>query len=283
MFSGWEKAWFGDLTPYDPAMNDPVALSLRQFVGAWRHLCTPGPGHVLAVEGPLEYAFSGLPIAFFNVAFVTPRFVTAAELAEAARRAIDWGGNRRVPWMLVVTEEALEPGTDATAVLDGCGLVPVMVLTGMIAPVVPKAARLPEGLKLEQPRDDAGCQKILDVNAAAYGMDMSSASAVLGRASFWNDHLPVVGRVEGGAVCCAATLLVDGHRYVAWVATEPAHQRKGYADAAMRRSLELAAEEYGEVPSVLHATAAGLPIYERMGYRTIATHPIFMERRFLAR
>jgi predicted GNAT family acetyltransferase len=74
--------------------------------------------------------------------------------------------------------------------------------------------------------------------------------------------------------------MVDGVRYVALVATEPAQQRRGFAEAAMRLALDVAAREHGERTSVLHATEAGRPIYQRMGYRTISSHTICMEKRF---
>jgi GNAT superfamily N-acetyltransferase len=53
---------------------------------------------------------------------------------------------------------------------------------------------------------------------------------------------------------------------VALVATSPDHQRKGYAEAVMRRALDEAREAWGVRRTVLHATAAGQPIYRRMGY-----------------
>lgn len=75
--------------------------------------------------------------------------------------------------------------------------------------------------------------------------------------------------------------MVDGLRYVALVATIAGQQRRGFADAATRHALESAATTHGETPTVLHATAAGRPGYERMGYRTISNHTVFMEKRFL--
>jgi predicted acetyltransferase len=82
-------------------------------------------------------------------------------------------------------------------------------------------------------------------------------------------------------VASAAVLQVDGIRYVALVATEPSHQRQGYAEAVMRHALEVSARVHGERPTVLHATDAGRPIYARMGYQPIATHTAFIETRFL--
>ena len=104
---------------------------------------------------------------------------------------------------------------------------------------------------------------------------------MIGTRSFWKDHVPVVGWTGGKPASGAAVMMVDGLRYVALVATDPAHQRRGYAEAAMRRALDVAAERHGDVPSFLHATDAGRPIYERMGYTTVTTHTIFMEKRFL--
>jgi predicted acetyltransferase len=75
--------------------------------------------------------------------------------------------------------------------------------------------------------------------------------------------------------------MADGYRYVAMVATDPAHQRRGYAEAAMRRALAVAAGRYGEQTSFLHATDAGRPIYARMGYEPVASHTAFIEKRFL--
>jgi hypothetical protein len=49
----------------------------------------------------------------------------------------------------------------------------------------------------------------------------------------------------------------------------------------MRRALENAASAHGEIPTVLHATDAGRPVYERMGYASISTHTLMMEKRFL--
>ena len=81
----------------------------------------------------------------------------------------------------------------------------------------------------------------------------------------------VVGWTGGKPASGAAVMMVDGHRYVALVATDPAHQRRGYAEAAMRRALDVAAERHGAVPSFLHATDAGRPIYARMGYAPVTS------------
>jgi GNAT superfamily N-acetyltransferase len=260
---------------------DHFDLTTTQLLGAWRTMCAGSPGYQQRSADGVDYVFSGLPIAFFNVALVTARGVTADALADAGRSACAWAARQQVPWMFVVTHDGLEDGVDATQTLDSAGLAPMMPLTGMLATEVSPPASLPGGLQVEIPQDDERCADVLHVNALAYGMDLEAGQSLMAKRSFWASHVPVVGSVDGKAVCSAAVMMVDGYRYVALVATDPAHQRRGYADAAMRHALRVARDVHGPHPTVLHATEAGRPVYERMGYQTIAKHTIFLEKRFL--
>jgi ribosomal protein S18 acetylase RimI-like enzyme len=262
-------------------MTDRVDLSVQQFVEAWRLMCQGGPRYDDAAAGGVQYTFSGCPIPFFNVALPTGRDISADTLRAQGRHACGWAATRNVPWLFVVTHEALDAGTDAAAVLDDCGLGSLMPLTGMLADHVAPPTNIPSELDLTMPEDDAGCAAILDVNGLAYGMELGAAKEAIGTRGFWKDHFPVLGLTAGKPASTASVMMVDGYRYVALVATDPQQQRRGYADAAMRRALELAAQAHGERPTVLHSSDAGRPVYERMGYDVISTHTVFMEKRFL--
>jgi predicted N-acetyltransferase YhbS len=262
-------------------MDEHVALSIGQFRQAWRVMCTATPDHTTACLPGIEVLFSRLPVPFFNVAVLIDRIDAATSLRALAREACAAAAPHGCPWFLVVTHEAL-PGVDAPDILQTVGLVPMMSLTGMHAADVPPLTAAPAGLDLKVPRDDGACEAMVSLNEAAYGADLQSARRDLGAHRFWKDHYPVVGHVGGVPVTCSSVMMLDGYRYVAFVATSPGHQRRGYADAAMRRSLELTADAEGRRPSVLHATDAGRPVYERMGYAPISTHTLFLEERFLA-
>jgi GNAT superfamily N-acetyltransferase len=227
------------------------------------------------------YIFSGCPIAFFNVAFPTGRNITGDALKIHGANARAWAADKKVPWLFVVTHDVLEAGADPTAILDSCDYTAITPLTGMIAEHVDPVSQLPAGLELSMPTDDAGCGAVLDVNGLAYGMDLEAAKTLVGTHAFWAGHFPVLGRADGKPASSAAVLMVEDYRYVALVATDPAQQRRGFADAAMRHALELAANAHGERPTVLHASEAGRPVYERMGYVKIATHTIFMDKALL--
>jgi GNAT superfamily N-acetyltransferase len=261
--------------------EDRVDLSVRQFSEAWRLMCTGVAGHTAAVADGVEYIFSGCPIPFFNVAFPTGRNISAARLKAGADGARAWASDKGVAWLFLVTYEALAAGTDAAAILDGCGYAPMQALTGMIAQQVAPVTNIPDGLELTVPNDDSACGAVLDVNGLAYAMDLEAGKPLVGTRAFWANHFPVLGLAGGKPACSAAVMMVDGYRYVALVATDPAQQRRGFADAAMRRALELSARAHGERPTLLHATDAGRPVYERMGYESISTHTIFIEKRFL--
>lgn len=258
-----------------------VDLSLQQFRGAWEVISAKSPARRTARADGVDYVFSGLPIAFFNIALVRGDGLSAERLQTHGRAACAWASASAVPWLMVVTHETLAPGVDATAALDACGLAPIMPLTGMIADHVAPLTRMPQGLELVVPDDDDGCAAIVDINAAAYGMDLAAGKSLVGRRSFWSGHTPVLGRANDAPACSAAVMMVDGLRYVALVATHPAQQRRGFAEAAMRQALDVARAAHGESATVLHATEAGKPVYERMGYRTISNHTVFLEKQYM--
>jgi GNAT superfamily N-acetyltransferase len=261
-------------------MNDSVALSIRQMDGAWRLMCAGGSRYVAAASAGVQYIFSGVPISFFNIAVLTGSGLSADALRARGREACAWAAAHDVPWLLILTHELLEPGVDVAATLDACGLVPVMTMTGMSAGSVGGAPAVP-GLQLTTPQEDRDCAALLDVNGLAYEMDMEAGKSAIGSRAFWKDHFPVLGRFGGMPVSSAAVLMVDGVRYVALVATRPDHHRRGFADSTMRQALANAAAAHGEALTVLHATDAGRPVYERMGYAPISTHTLLMDKRFV--
>src|SRR5687767_5039052 len=262
-------------------MTDDVEFSISQFRQAWRLFCGACPGHLADRNGAVEYIFSGLPIPFFNVAVVTARNVAADALRAQAQLACSWAADKQVPWMFVVTHEALVPGVDAAFELDACGLTPAIPLTGMRTTHVTAATRTAPGLQVGVVGDDASCAAVFDVNAAAYRADLDACKPTFAKRGFWDGHVAALGRVDGTPVASAAVFMIDGCRYVALVATTPDQQRRGYAEAVMRHALDVAEATHGRTPTVLHATDAGQPIYARMGYETMATHTAFIEKRFL--
>jgi GNAT superfamily N-acetyltransferase len=263
------------------SLQGGVDLSVRQMCEAWRVMCRDAPGRRVSSADGIDYIFSGLPVAFFNVAILTQPSISASALRALGHAACEWAAEMPVPWFLVVTHESIDPGVDVAAILGDCGLGAALPLTGMFATHVPPVASAPTGLQITVAGGDAECATLVDINSAAYEMDLEPVKIVLGKKAIWNDHVAVLGSVDGAPASGAAVLMVDGCRYVALVATAPAHRRRGYAEVVMRRALEVAASAHGERPTVLHATDAGRQIYARMGYAPISTHTLYMDAALL--
>ena len=261
--------------------TDPVDLSIGLFRESWRVMFADLPAASVASGDGMDYVFSGLQIAFFNIAFVTSRGDSRDALQTRGRAACAWAADKNVPWLMVTTHEALQPGVDAVEALDGLGLAPMLPLIGMGAQRIAPGRAAPAGLQLQVPDDDVGCAAMLDVNSAAYGMSLDAGKPALGRHAFWAHHVPALGLVAGKPVSSAGVIMAGGYHYVALVATDPAYQRRGYGEAALRYALETAAQTHGVKPTFLHATDAGKPIYARMGYETVSTHTVFIEKKFL--
>ena len=209
-------------------MNDHVDLSIRQFT-------RPGASCAQARRAtrrqpPTESSTSSAAVPSLLQRRLTERGLSSDALKSRGKRACAWASSMGVPWLFIVTHEALEPGTDAASVLDGCGLGPMMPMTGMLAPQV-AYRQCPGWSGAHRPGGrwrvfgHSRCQR------PGLWHGSRSLEDLIGTRSFWTDHFPVLGLTGGKSACSAAVLMVDGYGYVALVATDPGQQRRGYADA----------------------------------------------------
>ena len=106
----------------------------------------------------------------------------------------------------------LRESSDLADGIGGDHLGAALPLTGMFATHVPPGASAPTGLQLTVSNGDAEYATQVDINSAACEMDLEPAKAVLGKQAFWNDHVAVLGSVDGAPASGAAVLNVDGCR-----------------------------------------------------------------------
>lgn len=248
--------------------------SNRQLTAAWQSWARRCPSPVIANAEGLDIAFCGVPIPFFNFAVPDSPIRNWEALTKHVETAAAYGTEAGVPWMMPLCHQLLPgPPEEARGVMESAGMLAAMPLTGMIADAL-TPSRASE-LEFRQALDPETRAMIVELNSRAYDMSMEEGAGPLSAARMWDDEFGVVGFLEGQPVTAAATMNVEGRRYVCWVATLPQFQRRGFAGAVMRRSLELAADKMGPVRTVLHATEAGRPVYERMGYRAVAGYTVY--------
>ena len=79
-----------------------------------------------------------------------------------------------------------------------------------------------------------------------------------------------LGLEDGIPVSAAATVQTGDCLFLALVATAPEAQGKGFGEATVRKASIEGVKATGLTRSVLHATPAGGPVYERIGFRKVA-------------
>jgi GNAT superfamily N-acetyltransferase len=247
---------------------NPVQESSQIMIDTWKTFCARlSTGTVSEAPGVVA-AFGNVSLAFLNICFhdspirglqdLEGRLLVAKELARGCP----------FPWFFSLCEEWAPEGWQAKA--QSLGFQVAVGLVGMATDELLPPRRELALLDYARVDDDATARKIADINCLAYGMPLEEGDGIA-VASLWpEDSFGYLGLANGSAVTCSATFPVNETRYVGFVATLPDEHRKGYAEAVMRYSLTRAATELGFQRTALHATAAGAPLYEAMGYKPCA-------------
>ena len=251
------------------------------LLDAWDAMSRSGPGFECRRGGLVDLSWSGYPTFFFNVALTARPPASFAEFGDAVESTCAWAESRRVPWLFAVCHETMgEHLPEAGRLLERLGLAPMMPLTGMEADeLAPSRRGMPDGAWLTEADESIG-QVVMRLNEEAYQTQLGEpGSLALEHDGWWQapDRMVTVLAPEGTPESCAAVLNVVGLRYVAFVATRPEAQRKGYAEAAMRNVLERSLATGLQQRTYLHASAAGRPVYERMGYKTTAEYTLYVK------
>ncbi len=253
-------------------MNESeIRESSRLFARAWEFWARRHEsGEVSQLPG-LKVAWMNVAWPICNLTFLSEP-VDAAGLESAAQAALDYAQERDRGWLLFACQDFLPERArqPAEEILSRHGMAQVGAVTGMAAErLLPPRRPLPD-LEIRAVSDEETRRDYCAVNALAYEEPDELVREALGPEKLWGEGtFGCVGYLDGQPVCTAKTIALDGVLYMALVATRPDLQKKGYAEAVMRHSLARAREATGLERTFLHATPAGLALYQEMGYRGI--------------
>ena len=260
------------------APSSLVEESNRLFQHTWTYFAKHLPGGGATRLPGLLIANGRSVLSFMNIALVTAPLVDETDLADRIAAASAAFRRHELHWLFVVSDhfvpDALRPRL--ADVCASAGLQPMMRMHGMATDTLTAPAYPPPPMTFQMVETQGLREAVGDVNAAAYGMPADICRAVTGVPDLWKDMIGVVGMIGTTPVASACVAAVDNTAYVALVATDPAHQRKGCAEAVMRHALVEAKKEWGVTRTVLHATPAGQPVYRRMGYEDAVSFEAFM-------
>jgi ribosomal protein S18 acetylase RimI-like enzyme len=251
----------------------PLEESNQQFIASWKVFCGRLPGGTADDLDGVVAVFGRVPVPFFNLCFLSHPVTDPDDLRRRVSAAVAYGSASEVPWFLALCEEWLPAGADSVCRDHGLGL--ALHLTGMAADALAQPRRALPNLAFTRVADAGTAEQIAAINTRAYGMPEEAGGCLAVEALWPADSFGYLGKLDGTPVTCAATVPVDDRLYVAWVATVPEHHRKGCAEAVMRHSLQAASDATGLRRTVLHATDAGLPVYQAMGFEVTSRFALY--------
>ncbi len=258
---------------------DKAAESNKILLDAW-DVFAVGSETAASKRGSLiEIAWCGLPSLFFNLTLNTSRPQNLQEFSDAVSETVAWATPRGLPWMMGLCQETLGPMLDdAGKLLEDAGFFHLMKMTGMEADEIQPWTRERPAADWRTEADPDIAVPIIQVNEAAYHVDIAPPGSLpMHQPGWWTapDRMVTLAADGDQGLSSAAVLNLNGLRYAALVATHPEAQRKGYATATLSDVLDRSLAAGLSSRSYLHATEAGRPVYERLGYRPTAEYAIY--------
>src|SRR5947209_5193700 len=255
-----------------------VANNLRE---SFRIVARSRPsGEVRELRG-VSMASAGVTFQMFNAAFFSGPVATEPELTQRIMLPAVHFNARGLEWAFWVCEDWLEARVRKRSrlVFEKHGLRLSSTLPGMIADrILPPVKALPR-IAIQRVCDSATRDAFCEIGSVCFHVPISWFKEVFDNDSVWQRFLGYVGYLDGEPVSTAAIVLGSGVTGVYNVATLPGHQRRGYGEAVMRHALADARRQsratHGMERVVLQSTPAGLNLYQRMGFRTVARVAVY--------
>ncbi len=244
--------------------------SMEQLTVVWRAMVldrTPD-ADVRDLPG-IAVRWADCRFAFWNCVTLTDVGADSRVVGQRLDQAADIMRSKRHPGFLWVFEDLLDE--DARAALETAagraGLAYAFPGTGMAGDLLPIPEPAHPDLTFVRVTTDEHLRAYADINSRAYGFPLEDGRDGLMGSRLWRSRVyAYLGLRDGTPVTCAATVEAEGRLFVALVATDPAWARRGYGEAVTRKALYEGARATGLTRATLHATAAGAPVYPRIGF-----------------
>ncbi|MFJ4616645.1 GNAT family N-acetyltransferase [Streptomyces sp. NPDC088812] len=244
--------------------------SMEQLATVWRALVLDREPRADVRDLPgVAVRWADCRFAFWNCVTLTDVGADAALLDRRLTQAADIMRAKKHPGFLWLFEDLLDGGARAglAEAAERAGLQHAFAGTGMAGNLLPVPDPVHPDLTFVRVSTDEQLRAYADINARAYGFPLEDGrDGLLGSALWKTDAHAYLGLRDGVPVTCAATLEAEGRLFVALVATDPAWERRGYGEAVTRKALHEGARATGLTRATLHATAAGAPVYPRIGF-----------------
>ncbi|WP_217144937.1 GNAT family N-acetyltransferase [Streptomyces sp. AC627_RSS907] len=244
--------------------------SMEQLATVWRAMVLDRSQDADVRDLPgIAVRWADCRFAFWNCVTLTDVGADAGLLKQRLNEAAGIMRSKERPGFLWVFEDLLDE--EARAALDAAaeqaGLAYAFPGTGMAGDLLPLPEPSHPDLVFTRVTTDEQLQAYADINSRAYGFSLDDGRDGLAGSTLWKERVHAyLGLRDGTAVTCAATVEAEGRLFVVLVATDPEWERRGYGEAVTRKALYEGARATGLTRATLHATAAGAPVYPRIGF-----------------
>jgi len=240
-----------------------IEAAEANYFEAWRLLAANVATGIVEDDDEILFAAGGGPIAYFNSAFVKPPTHPAA----CVERAAGFFRDRQLPFVVRFRDEGDSRAAEAceAAGLGRAGESPIMNADVDAVPAL--------GPGFDVRVVDAGnYDEHVETMAQGFGLPVGILRSfftvdLLGRGPF--EAFTAYDPSTGQAASTAALILSDGVAGIYNVATPEPFRRRGLGEATTRAAVD-AGRRHGCALATLQASEMGYPIYERMGFRTVA-------------
>ncbi len=242
--------------------------SRDQLVDVWSRIVGDRGGTVSTEDG-VGFLWAGSDFPFWNTLTLTGAGLTPDDLRARLARVADFQRGQEASGFLWLFEDLLDERArhDLPQRARAAGLEVAFEGYGMTADLTLPEPSHPE-LEFRRVRTEEDLETYGEINALAYEMPPPVGRAALAGSKLWREEAyAYLGHRDGEPVTCAAALGGRDSMFVALVATVPGQQGRGFGEAVTRQAIFKGFHHTGHRHVVLHATQAGRPVYERIGFR----------------
>ncbi|QWW72459.1 GNAT family N-acetyltransferase [Rhizobium sp. WYJ-E13] len=244
--------------------------SVQQLAGVWADIIRDrGLGEVRDLPG-ISIRWSDTAFAFFNTLTLTDEEANGQLLQDRLLKAANYMADQSKSGFLWLFEDLLDADArnNLEHLANEAGLVRALSGYAMAGDILPMGETHHQDLVFRRAATQDDTRLAFDINAAAYGMGAEDVRDGMLGSRIWHERAyTYLGFSQDHPVSTASVIEHDGRLFLALVATLPDHQRRGFGEATCRKALQEAWKGTGLTRSVLQATEAGAPVYERIGYK----------------
>lgn len=246
----------------------------RVTISAWGLYATRAGGRVVADDGLTCIVGTHPTPIIINTVFRTDSGVAPADVLARGR---EFYAGLRHGFSLVTSDHS---DRDLDEAADAAGWTMAIKLPAMVCSEPRPGSPLPAGVSLRHADPRADIDSFRAVVREGFASDedeIAAVETVYSTPAAIDDPntVGVLASVDGRDVAVARVDVIEGMGYVGWVGTLPSYRRRGMGELVTRAATN-AAFELGADIIALEASPMGLPLYEKMGFETVAIDRLWL-------